>query len=988
MGVYEKIANFIIKGRWYFFGFFLALMIASICVISFININYDMTKYLPDGSDTKIALQVMTDEFGSASTANILVKDTTPEEVASLAEQAGKIDGVANAIFNNTSEYFNSATNAGLIQIFFDKGSYDKETEQAIEGLRELCDEAGYSTAFSGESVDAVSSRMAIVNEVWIILVVAVAIMLVILAFTSRSWIEPLVYLIVIGAAIVINMGSNIILGEISFISQAISSIMLIAIVMDYCIVLCSRYREESDLGGTPKEAMARALAGSINTILACSLTVLVGLIALCVMDFKIGLDLGLVLAKGVVICILAVLCLMPSVILMLHKPLAKLQHRNLLPKLDKLGTFASKTKWVMPVIMLALIITSICLQQNVSFSYVNNNAPGSKLAQETELVEQNFGIQNPLIIMLPRGNFEAERGVIEEIASIEIDGEKYINVSSGFASTQLADSVNAQYIATNFMLDMSQTVRLMQYIDENINPLTDSVYLYQVIETIQAHPDLITDTFDAQQLIFDQDYSAIAGIVAAEDVGLYTMLTYDVAQAKFGGDLNTFVAIYMSILGRSPTTDVSDSLPAYAVMQGLALLTASDDSAYTQIKQIVASAPFGTTTKAEVMAQGLPKEVVDEIFATFGATADDDTILKLQLAQALANRDDSNQTILDKLALATLQTVSELYTNEQTAVNMYLSDNYSRLMFNINAKTDDENAVALINKVHELLDANENYETYYIVGATQSLIDTVEVFQSDRMRTDLITILGVFLIVLLLMRSISIPVLLVALIQGAIWISLAVGSFCGESIFFVCYLIAMVIQMGATIDYAIVMTDRYVYFRKTQDKVDAIKSALNSSFPTIITSSSILIVATYSINILSSIPLLQSIGGLIGRGAVISLVCVMFVLPQILLLFDKIIAKTTLKSNFYNGKKQLVAVTVSGQERTNLDAGKDQKEIGNSNTQSGGELQNESDSEQLESNINTKSADTNIESEQKLLNTQPILDNNADNLKKNKDNL
>lgn len=930
----NKIADFVVKGRWYFFGFFIALIIASLILIPMVGTNYDMTKYLPSDSNTKIALEVMSDEFGSSGTASIVVTNATPEKVEEVAEKAANIAGVKNAIFfKESSGYYNAEKKSGLIQIFFDHGNYDLETEQALDELREMCKTLEADAAFCGDSVDAAASKNAITNEMWIILLVAVAIMLGILFLTSRSWIEPLIYLIVIGTSIIINMGTNLIMGEISYITKSISTIMLMAIIMDYCIVLCSRYREESEKGGTPKEIMTRALAGSFNAILACSLTVLVGLVALCFMDFKIGLDLGVVLAKGVAISIMAVLFFMPSVILMFQKPMYSWQHKSFLPRLNKLGTFAHKTRWIMPVIMLALIVGGIVLQQNVSFTYVvDNHLQGSQLANEAKVIEDNFGKQNTLVVMVPRGQVDKEKQLLTDTMNLTIDedGTITINKASGFANIALAAEMDKTAIANRFKLDGTAVEAV--FAKRNKNAETDTLYMYEVVETLYNNNDIIKGSFERLQTTADAKYAALAGIQIsaseASEFNIYTQGSYTFMHSKISSlgdaDLAVFAGIYANIKNKAAADLTEDDvLPAYAVIAGMQQLAEAGQinlDNYPYIKgllsnQTAATGIYSKLNKATIMQEyGLTSETVNSIFATYGVDEGGE-LLACQLAEAMHAEIDAkaHKTIIDKYCDEVIEAVASGYASDMEAKAMYYSDNYARLIFNINANVDEQAAIDTINKLREMIETNYIetgvYDNFYIVNSTQNLIDTMDVFGGDRTRTDLITIIGVFLLVLLLMRSLSIPVLLVFLIQGAIWINLAVGTFFGESIFFVCYLLAMVIQMGATIDYAILMTDRYVFFRKSQGKQEAIKSALNSAFPTVITSGSILVVAAYSIHFISSLPLLKSIGGLIGRGALISVIAVMFVLPSVLLLFDKVINKTTIKANFLDDKKNLIIV-------------------------------------------------------------------------------
>ncbi len=924
MNFTSKIANFVVKGRWYFLGVFVALAIASLIVFPMVGTNYDMTKYLPADSNTKIALEVMDEEFGSSGTASLVITNATVAQVQEVATRAEQIDGVKNALFFENASYYNVETRAGLIQIFFDHGNYDLETEQALNDLRDLCDELNASAAFCGDSVDAAASKNAITSEVGIILIVAIIIMLGILFFTSRSWIEPLVYLIVIGVSILINMGTNIILGEISYITQSISAIMLMAIIMDYCIVLCSRYREESVKGGTPAEVMTRALAGSFNAILACSLTVLVGLVALCFMDFSIGLDLGLVLAKGVLISIFAVLFLMPSVILMFQKPMHAWEHKSFLPKLNKLGTFAYKTRWVMPIIMLCLIVGGVVLQQNVTYSYVvDNHLAGSQLAQDAQTVEDNFGKQNTLVVMVPRGKMDSELQILTDALNLTIDdeGTLTINSASGFCSTALAMSLNAEQIAQQFKLDATAVASV--YVQLQKEP-TASLYAYEVLDVLQANPSIIRGSFERKQAEFDTQYATLAGIQIsaspASEFNIYTQGSYLFMHSKMSTsteDLAIFAGIYANILNKQVAnlTD-EDVLPAYAVIKGLE--SAGVLASYPTLSAVMTNAGtqiYATYTAQQATAMGLQADTVSQIWATYGV-AEGGTLYACQLIEAMHTPVRADETILDMYSDAVVAEVGASYQSKEAAEAMYYSENYARLIFNINAGVDDQKAIDTIIKLREKLDADYVgagiYSEYFIVNSTQNVIDTMEVFETDRTRTDLITIIGVLVLILLLMRSVSIPVLLVLLIQGAIWINLAIGTFFGETIFFVCYLLAMVIQMGATIDYAILMTDRYVFFRKSQGKQEAIKSALNSAFPTVITSGAILIVAAYSIHFISTLPLLKSIGGLIGRGALISVLAVMFVLPSILVLFDKVVCKTTLKAKFIDDKQNLMLATAA----------------------------------------------------------------------------
>lgn len=745
----HKLAEFIVKSRWYLFGIFIAITVASVCLIPLVGVNYDMTKYLPENSSTKIALKVMEDEFGSAGTASVMIENSTVEQANELRAKLEVIDGVATVVFDSTNSSYYDGQNA-LLKVFFDKGDYAEETDKAISEIRKVCE--GYEIALAGSAVDATSTRGAIGSEMIIILAIAVAIVLLILMLTSRSWLEPLVYLIVIGCAILINMGTNLLLGEISFITQSISAVMLIALEMDYCIVLCSRFREETEKGLPPLDAMKEALAGSFMAIIASSLTVMAGLLALTFMDFTIGFDIGIVLAKGVFISILAVLFFMPSIILIFTKALDKTKHRSFLPKMDKVGSFAHKTRFVLPIVFVALIVAGVVLQTNINFTYTADaNKEGSQAQIESAKIEENFGKQNSLVLILPTENVEStnanylprktqasitvEQELYNAVLNIEVDGEKYINSSSSIVATALYTPVTAEQFASTF---------------------------------------------------------------------------------------------------------------------------------------------------------GVEQATADEIFAQIGM----ETTYMLDVINYLYNHQDM-LTFVQKIM------IQAYYSQAVSALEMFSSANYDRMIFNINLAVDDEKAILFIEKLNDLITSFSTNDIY-VVNSTNNLIDTEQTFKTDRIKTDLITIFAILIIILLTFRSLSIPLILVLTIQGAIWINLGISTLAGESVFFVCYLLAMAIQMGATIDYGILLSDRYIKFRKDYGKVEALKKALNASITTILSSGLILILAAFTIHFVSSTPMLAEIGLLVGRGALISVLAVLLILPQLLLIFDKFIEKTTLKQKFY----------------------------------------------------------------------------------------
>lgn len=814
----NKFANFIVKGRYWFLGIFFALLVASGVLMSFVNVNYDLTEYLPDNSSTKESISLMKEEFGATGTASIMLEGVSQDEATNIAEKVSNIESISTAVI--TKYQTKEDVGYALMSVFLIDGDYTQEAEQSLKEIENvLTGESGLlgenqNYYLTGSAQTAVSSRVSILGEIPIILLACVVIVILVLLFTTRSWIEPLIFLIVIGSAILINMGTNYFLGSISFISNSVSSVLLIALSMDYSIVLVSRFREEREKTSNVYEAMKNAITGSLITIVSSGLTVMAGLIALVFMDYKIGLDMGLVLTKGVFISLLAVIFLMPAVLLLFSKLLTKTEHKNFLKGLSHIGTFAKKTKWVFPIAFLCVFVGAFVVQHTMlNFEFTSKfNNPGEKLYENEQKVKNVFGEQNALVVILKTKDGENvllteedQLKLFEDIKAIKSQDSDVINLGSSF----LTSSGEVQSPVTGKML----TIKLGDKIDASF-----------VSEN------------------FTKNYE-----VDEDSTELFTYLNQTLVES------------------------VNESGSAY-VYEAIEFMGSGENKTQTlnALNQIIDS---------QVPLQTINDDDADEVKAQKQAINAKNGQLKASYAQIC-------------------EFVASKYDKVQLGEDIYNSDSYTRMIFNIDAEVESDLAKEFITNLKSYLNQQEGL-SYSIVSNTQNVLETEDVFKTDRLKVELITALAILLICILSFRSISLPVLLVAIIEGSIFINLAGNAIFGNAIFFICYLLGTAIQMGATIDYGILLCDRYKEARKTQDKYTAIKTAIDKSFTTIISSGTILTLAAFSIGIFSSIPLLKSIGYLIGVGALCASLSILFVLPQTLLLLDKFIAKTTYKSNF-----------------------------------------------------------------------------------------
>ena len=810
----NKFANFVVKNRYWFLGIFFALLVASGVLMAFVNVNYDLTKYLPDGSDTKESIALMEKEFGATGTSSVMISNIDEDKADFYAQKIQDLDSVSTAVVSRFQE--KDGVSYALISIFLVDGDYTQEAEKALVDIEQiftgsdgLSENQNYYLI--GSAKTAVSSRTSILGEIPIIMIVAVLVVIAVLMLTTRSWIEPLIFLIVIGSAILINMGTNYFLGSISFISNSVSSVLLIALAMDYSIVLVNRFREEREKDPNIFEAMKKALGGSIITIIASGLTVMAGLAALMFMDYKIGLDMGLVLTKGVFISLLAVIFLMPAVLLLFSKLIQKTEHKNFLKGLKHIGTFAKKTRFVMPILFLCLMGGAFAVQHTMlNFDYVAKFNESGSLYQSEQKVKDVFGEQNSLVVILKTKDEsitltpEQQKELFDDILAIKGDGKEIINVSSSFMTSSgevfstlkgqnikiaLGDKITASYIGENFIPANELTLAINQAVINLCGGDENGVYAFEAIE------------FLGQQANKEQAISVVDGILM---------------QAKANGQI--------------------------------------DETTYQTLKY------------------------------------------------AYTNESEQPEN------MGMIPLVASKYEKVMQGEDVYNSSSYTRMIFNINASPDSKEALSYVENLNKFLTEqkveNSGFE-FFVVSNSQNVLETKDVFKTDRIKVDLIAALAILLICAISFKSVSLPVVLVAIIEGSIFVNLAGNALFGNAIFFICYLLGTAIQMGATIDYGILLCDRYKEARRTQNKYEAIKTSIDKSFATILSSGSILTLAAFSIGIFSSIPLLKSIGYLIGFGALSASISILFVLPQTLLLLDKFIAKTTFKSNFVFEQKK-----------------------------------------------------------------------------------
>lgn len=765
--IFYKLSAFIVKFRFIFLGLFLAMTVLGGIGLNFTKVNYDITSYLPADSETRKALDIMEKEFAEAATTDVMVKNISVEKSNELADLLRSLAAVSAVDYDSSSSsYYNSDLQSALYTITMVEAIESPKT--AINEIREVLKD--YDIALRGSAASDVLFSEMMQKQMMIILAIAIVVILTILTLTSKSFFEIPIFLVVFGVAALLNMGSNFLFGSISFVTNSIAIVLQLALAIDYAIILAHRFADELKTGIDPRQAVVQALAKSMPSILASAATTISGLIAIMFMQFRIGLDIGMVLTKGIVFSFLTVFFLMPCLLLVSAKLISKTAHRNFVPSVEKPFAKVMKARKAIPLVGLALIIGGCVAQSFTHFGYDTASYPTSKMttySKNVKAIEDAFGKQDLLFgIIVDRGDYTAEKRITEE-----------------------ALTTYPEVLKNGFSLG---------YLTDGIDPYT---------------PVTVAET--------------------------HTIMTS--IGTKFGVDIKEIKESTLTLLFKTYNLEINQKFTA--------------DPVY----------------------------LFDQVDGTKGFL----TFATENLSAVVPGLDNILISLTDYL-------------------NLLVSSAHSRIIFTIDAErytAESPEVFAMIRELRKSLndDSNLTYKNIYLFGDNVSYFDISESFTADRLMVSLLTVFCIFIILLISFRSLSLPVILLLTIQGAIWINFGIYALSGTPLLFLSYLLVSAIHMGATIDYAIVITNRYSEYRREGiDRQTAGVKAISSTFTTILTSSSIMTIAGFIIAGISTEPYIFTVGMTLGSGTLISLVMVLFFLPAMLVSLDKIVEKTT-----WHGKKK-----------------------------------------------------------------------------------
>lgn len=744
-GFMVKVATFIVDKRNLFFLIFGIAIIFSLVSSSWVKVENALSAYLPDSTETSKGLSRMENEFVTYGSAKIMVTNITYETACEISDMIEDMDSVVMLTFDDTSEHYNNFS--ALYDVTF---NYPETDDRALEALSELEDKlSGYdiyvSTTMGDASAEQIESEMSVITVLVAIIVVTV------LLLTSQTWAEVPVLLLTFVASMLITNGTNFIMGTISFVSNSVTVVLQLALSIDYAIIFCNRYKEEHERLPI-READIVALSKAIPEIASSSLTTIGGLVAMMFMQFGIGRDMALCLIRAIFLSLLSVFLLMPGLLMLFGKLMDKTRHKSFIPKIPFVGKFAYKTRFVMPVIFVALIVVAYLISSKCPYvyGYSKIDTPIQSDSQLVdEMIDESFGTSNMVALTVPAGSYDKEAKLIADLEACE-----EVDSCMGLANTEAMDG---------YMLADKLTIREFSELLELDYEVAELLYMAYAVN--------------------DENYAKLVNGLSNYSVPLIDMIMF----------------------------------------------------------------------------------LYDEVEEGY-VTLDDDL----------------------------MDTLENAHTLMKVAKDQLQGENYSRILVYLNLPEEGDETFAFLDRMHDMAGVYYPEGEVLIPGESMSQYDLYKTFQVDNTVVNVVSILAVLVVLLFTFKSAGMPVLLILVIQGAIWINFSFPALQNKPLFFMSYLIVSSIQMGANIDYAIVISGRYMELKDKMSKEQAIIETMNFAFPTIVTSGTMLAIAGILIGQMSSDGAICGIGQCLGRGTIISIIIVMFALPQILLLGEKVIEKTS----------------------------------------------------------------------------------------------
>ena len=878
-------------------------ILTAVCsfLIPKVSVNSDMSKYLPNDSSMRQGLSLMEKEFPAEEesyTIRVMFKGLSSEKKAEEKDALAAIENVDSVTYDRDSSDYNS----GEYSRYFLNTNYGYDTEEETVIEKQVTEKfSGYEVTVKNDDTSAPDIPLSVY-------LAAFGIILVVLLISCGSYFEPILFLVTIGIAVVLNLGTNFFLGEISDVSFGIAAVLQFALSMDYSIILMNRYRQELNKVDDRKEAMANAMCAASDSITGSAVTTIVGLLVLVFMSFKIGADIGIVLAKGVAFSMLCVFTVLPALILLSHKLIEKTEKKERAKKADKngpsavLGGFSYRFRSVVAVLFVVLFIGTGYLQYGTKTVYT---------LSEKDSIADVFPKDNTMVLLYEN----ADESKIADIVSVLEKKDDVKNIVSypttiGKQCTVKEMSEMLSKMGENLQTDekLLNIVYYHYHANGKTKPMTLSDFIVFLSDTVAVEPMFsgYIDEAAAGQL-------AVLKPITEKSTLTAPMPPAALAQT-LGMDAEQVTQLFMLRYGMEYTPDKTMSLyefvsfltenvlpnPEYAVM--------FDDAAKTKLYQ--------TKVIADAVVSG--KEFTVKEMAEFvGKISDkfnENTVELLYLYSASLKPGNAQNTMspgalvyhIEKLASEPL--FSTLLTNEQKAgiakarkqlddgVQQLKGKAHSRLTVTTKLPVESEKTSALVKEMIELCDEKLSGE-YHLIGNSIMVDEMESGFGREQLIITLLTAVSIFIVVALTFRSLAIPAILVLIVQCGVFITVSALGTLGGSMYYLALLIVECILMGATIDYGILFTSYYREMRATLPIKEAIVAAYKGSLHTILTSGTIMVLITAVIGPLFGNPTIEQIVRTLSVGCASAMFLILFVLPGILALCDRVVVRISTNS-------------------------------------------------------------------------------------------
>lgn len=681
----KKLINQVIKHKGLVIVVFLVASLISIFSQSLVKINYDLAEYLPADTPSTHGIEVMSSQFKEEIfNVNVMIPRASINQAQDMKAQLKELPEVISVFWLDdyidvtvpitvadqqlVNQYYKD--NNALFMVTVKTANYPP----VLDKLQQMVGEEGHVT---GQLVTLAMAQNSTQSEIGQIMIYVIPLVAIVLILATHSWLEPVVMLVAIGVGILLNMGTNMFLGKISFLTQAVAAILQLAVSMDYAIFLLHKFQEMREKHDSIEEAMRIATIKSLPTLMASSITTFIGFLALVLMRFRIGPDMGLVLAKGIVFSLLSVLFLLPCITIYFVKWIDKTTHKSFLPSFNGLSKVVYKLMPITMVVVLLIAVPAYLAQRKNTFMYgMGDYQVGSREDRDDLAVKELYGEETQMVILVPKGQWATETAMINEL----------------------------------------------------------------------------------------QQYPEVKSIMS-----------------------------FVSMIGPN-----------------------------------------------------IPYQMLPE-----------------------------NQ------------------------ISSLLSEDFSRIILQVVSANEGEHAFDLVERVRETMNKYYDQNGTHLVGQSVVTYDMAQTIQADDVVVNGIAILAIFLTILFTFKSISIPIILVLAIEISIWINLSFPYFTQSPLNYIGYLIISTVQLGATVDYGVLFTQNYLDNRETMLRKEAVLKTIKQSAASILPPAIILTVTGFILGFISTITIVSELGLTLGRGALFSLLLVLFFVPAVYYTFDKLVAKTTLGSKF-----------------------------------------------------------------------------------------